>query len=91
MKQKFNGHRHDLFCLLRSCGKGGQQAGWRAEAEVSLMTNSMTVQYDEDVLSPGGIIDAVIHAGYGASLPETAAVKAAAARPEAVWRKSSPP
>mgnify|MGYP003002618041 CR=1 FL=1 len=53
------------------------------KAEVSLMTNSMTVQYDEDVLSPGGIIDAVIHAGYGASLPETAAVKAAAARPEA--------
>ena len=50
------------------------------KAEVSLMTNSMTVQYDEDVLSPGGIIDAVVHAGYGASLPEAAAVKTAAAK-----------
>ena len=53
------------------------------KAEVSLMTNSMTVQYDEDVLSPGGIIDAVIHAGYGASLPEAAATKTGSARPEA--------
>ena len=39
------------------------------KAEVSLMTNSMTVEYDEDALTPGDIIDAVIHAGYGASLP----------------------
>ncbi len=37
------------------------------EAAVSLMTNSMTVSYDEGALSAGDIIAAVEQAGYGAS------------------------
>lgn len=37
------------------------------EVSVNLLTNSMQVQYDETVLKEKGIIDAVIHAGYGAS------------------------
>ena len=39
------------------------------KAEVSLMTNSMAVQYDERVLSAQDIIQAVTGAGYGAALP----------------------
>ena len=40
------------------------------KAEVSLMTNSMSVDYDPDTLSPQDIIHAVEQAGYGASLPQ---------------------
>ena len=41
-----------------------------SSAEVSLMTNSMSVVYDEAALSPQDIIQAVVQAGYGASLPQ---------------------
>lgn len=37
------------------------------EVTVNLLTNSMQVKYDEIVLEEQGIIDAVVHAGYGAS------------------------
>ena len=37
------------------------------EVTVNLLTNSMQVKYDENVLEEQGIIDAVVHAGYGAS------------------------
>ena len=36
---------------------------------VNLLTNSMQVSYDETILSSAEIIQAVIKAGYGASLP----------------------
>ena len=83
VKQKYNVTGMTCSACSAHVEKAVNKLEGVRRAEVSLMTNSMTVQYDEDVLSPGGIIDAVIHAGYGASLPETAAVKAAAARPEA--------
>ena len=41
-----------------------------SKAEVSLMTNSMSVEYNSDALSPQDIIHAVEQAGYGASLPQ---------------------
>ena len=54
------------------------------KAEVSLMTNSMNVDYDEGALTPDGIIQAVVDAGYGASLPQKAgAASRAQERPEA--------
>ena len=49
-------------------------------ADVSLMTNSMTAEYDEAVLSAEDIINAVMQSGYGASLPEKAGEKTAAVR-----------
>ena len=49
-------------------------------ADVSLMTNSMTAQYDESALTPQDIIRAVTEAGYGASLPNTKGQEKAAAR-----------
>ncbi len=48
-------------------------------ADVSLMTNSMTAEYDENVVSNEDIINAVIQSGYGASLPQKAGAKAQAA------------
>ena len=38
---------------------------------VNLLMNNMTVDFDEKLLSHDGIIQAVIDAGYGASLPRT--------------------
>lgn len=35
---------------------------------VNLLTNSMQIEYEESILSKDGIIDAVVKAGYGASL-----------------------
>ena len=37
---------------------------------VNLLTNSMQVEYDETKLDTGKIIEAVEHAGYGASVKE---------------------
>lgn len=39
--------------------------------QVNLLTNSMTVEYDENVLSSQDIVDCVVDAGYGAA-PESA-------------------
>ena len=49
---------------------------------VNLLTNSMQVEYDETKLDTGKIIEAVEHAGYGASVKEDgkAAVKAVGIR-----------
>ena len=38
------------------------------KASVNLLTNSMQVDYDETILTGQAIIDAVVDAGYGASL-----------------------
>lgn len=38
------------------------------KASVNLLTNSMQVDYDETILTSQAIIDAVVKAGYGASL-----------------------
>lgn len=39
-----------------------------SKTSVNLLTNSMQVEYDENILDSRTIIDAVVHAGYGASL-----------------------
>ncbi len=40
------------------------------QCTVNLLKNSMTVDYDSDVLTAGQIVEAVEHAGYGASLQQ---------------------
>ena len=40
------------------------------EVSVNLLKNSMTVEYDEAALTSEGIVEAVVKAGYGASLRE---------------------
>ncbi len=49
-----------------------------SDVAVSLLTNAMQVTYDEQVLSPEEIIQAVNDAGYGASLPAPAGKKQSA-------------
>ena len=56
-------------------------------ADVSLMTNSMTADFDESVLSAENIIQAVKAAGYGASLPARAGAKAEERRPDDVLQQ----
>lgn len=40
------------------------------EVSVNLLTNSMQVEFNDAVIQEQGIIDAVVHAGYGASVQE---------------------
>ena len=46
---------------------------------VNLLTNSMKAEYDDSVLTSDGIVEAVVKAGYGASVAgaQTAAAPAA--------------
>ena len=86
MKQKFNVTGMTCSACSAHVEKAVNKLEGVRKAEVSLMTNSMKVDYDEGVLSPDGIIQAVVHAGYGASLPQPAggaAAQAKAERPEA--------
>ena len=73
MKQKFNVTGMTCSACSAHVEKAVNKLEGVRKAEVSLMTNSMKVDYDEGVLSPDGIIQAVVHAGYGASLPQGAA------------------
>ena len=50
------------------------------KVSVNLLTNSMQVEYDENVLREGQIIDAVVKAGYGASVQGERTVKKEAAK-----------
>ena len=85
MKQKFNVTGMTCSACSAHVEKAVNKLDAVRKAEVSLMTNSMTVDYDESALTPDGIIQAVVHAGYGASLPQKAgdAAQAKAERPEA--------
>ena len=85
MKQKFNVTGMTCSACSAHVEKAVNKLEAVRKAEVSLMTNSMTVDYDESALTPDGIIQAVVHAGYGASLPQKAgeAAQAKAQRPEA--------
>jgi len=51
---------------------------------VNLLTNSMTVEYNDAVLSNSDIISAVAKAGYDASLPENTRIKAPASEEKKV-------
>lgn len=59
------------------------------KVSVNLLTNSMQVEYDENVLQEGQIIDAVVKAGYGASVQGEGTVKQEAAK-GSVGGSSSP-
>ena len=83
MKQKFNITGMTCSACSAHVEKAVNKLEGVKHAEVSLMTNSMTAEYDEAALTPQDIIQAVVQAGYGASLPQRAGEKAAPERPEA--------
>ena len=67
MKQKFNVTGMTCSACSAHVEKAvGKLEGIRS-VQVSLMTNSMTAEFDEDVLAPADIVAAVVGAGYGAS------------------------
>ena len=68
-KQKFNVTGMTCSACSAHVEKAVNKLEGVKRAEVSLMTNSMSVDYDEKTLTPDGIIQAVVQAGYGASLP----------------------
>ena len=78
MKEKF--HVPGMSCS--ACSSHVEKSVSKLEGiktvSVNLLTNSMQVEYDETKLDTGKIIEAVEHAGYGASVKEDgkAAVKA---------------
>ena len=85
VKQKYNVTGMTCSACSAHVEKAVNKLEGVRRAEVSLMTNSMNVEYDEAALAPESIIQAVVQAGYGASLPAQAGVPArgAAKRPEA--------
>ncbi len=80
LKQKFNVTGMTCSACSAHVEKAVRKLEGITAADVSLMTNSMTAEYDEAVLSAEDIINAVMQSGYGASLPEKAGEKTAAVR-----------
>ena len=70
-KQKFQITGMSCAACVAHVEKAAGKLPGVERAEVSLMTNSMSVEYDQSVLAPEQIIRAVEAAGYGASLPQT--------------------
>lgn len=78
MKQKFNVTGMTCSACSAHVEKSVQKLEGINSVTVSLLQNSMTVDYDDNVLNSSQIIQAVEHGGYGASVAgktETAAVQ----------------
>ena len=70
IKKKFNIIGMTCAACSAHVEKALRKTAGVSEAEVSLMTNSAVVTYDETVLDDAAVIQAVKKSGYGASLPE---------------------
>ena len=81
MKQKFNITGMTCSACSAHVEKAVRKLEGVRSADVSLMTNSMTAEFDETVLSAGDIVKAVEASGYGASLPQKEGGTGAAAQP----------
>ncbi len=75
MKQKFNVTGMTCSACSSRVEKVTNKLDGVREAQVNLLAGSMVVDFDETAVTAGDIIQAVVDAGYGAALPETAAVK----------------
>ena len=81
MKQQFNVTGMTCSACSSHVEKAVSKVPGVSAVAVSLLTNSMQVTYDEAAVAPDAIIQAVVSAGYGASLPRPAGGKAASAAP----------
>lgn len=68
MKQKFNVTGMSCSACSAAVEKSVNKLDSIQKCEVSLLTNSMTVEYDEKVINQNDIIRAVTNAGYGADV-----------------------
>ena len=87
MKQKFDITGMSCAACSAHVEKAVRKLEGIRSADVSLMTNSMTADFDENLLSAETIIQAVKAAGYGASLPAQAGAKAEERRPDDVLQQ----
>ncbi len=81
MKQKFSVSGMTCSACSAHVEKSVAKTEGVQSVEVSLLTNSMQVVYDESRTDPAKIIRAVEQSGYGASLPQKGAPAASAAAP----------
>ena len=77
MKQKFNITGMTCSACSARVEKVTNALPGMKAAAVNLLSNSMTAEYDENLLTPEAIIAAVEEAGYGASLPQQGSAKRA--------------
>ena len=77
-KQKFNITGMTCSACSAHVEKAVRKLDGVKTADVSLMTNSLTAEFDGSVLSVQDIIAAVIQSGYGAALPQRPGTKAPA-------------
>ncbi len=83
-KQKFNITGMTCSACSAHVEKAVRKLPGIHAADVNLLANSMTAEYDETALSAEGIIQAVVDSGYGASLPQ----KERGAKPAAQTQES---
>lgn len=91
MKQKFNVTGMTCSACSAHVEKAVSRLDGVQKAEVSLMTNSMTVQYDEDVLSPAASSTPSSTRAMGPPCLRQPPSRPPLPGPRPVWRKSSPP
>lgn len=86
MKQKFNVTGMTCAACSAHVEKSVKKVDGVTACNVNLLSNSMSVEYDDSIADSGKIIKAVIDAGYGAALADKGlsnrAVKEKAAKPE---------
>ena len=87
MKQQFSVTGMTCSACSAHVEKAVRKVEGVSDLTVSLLTNSMSVTYDETRTSPQSIIDAVTAAGYGAALPAGQGPKKAAEPEETVLTK----
>ncbi|MBQ8375161.1 MAG: heavy metal translocating P-type ATPase [Clostridia bacterium] len=87
MKEKFT--VTGMSCSECSSGieRTVQKLAGVEKAEVSLMGECMTVEYDESVLSSEAIVKAVVELGYGAKPYDEAALRAKKPQPDTLKRR----
>ena len=91
MKQKFDVTGMTCSACSAHVEKAVNKLEGVRRAEVSLMTNSMNVEYDEAALAPESIIQAVVQAGYGACPPRLGSQPGEPLRGRRPrWKRSSP-
>ncbi len=87
MKQQFSVTGMTCSACSAHVEKAARKVAGVSDVTVSLLTNSMTVTYDEAVVSPQKIVEAVVAAGYGASIPAARDNKRAKEPKEDVLKK----
>ncbi|WP_186564914.1 heavy metal translocating P-type ATPase [Lawsonibacter celer] len=77
-KQKFNVTGMTCSACSAHVEKAVRKVSGVKDVNVSLLSNSMLVDYDESATGPDAIIAAVVSGGYGAALPQSGGKQAAA-------------